>query len=498
MKAKPTHILVNNLLAMSAVTLQLWTQSAHAEIELIARGQISGTYTDMASETATTLESSVVGNRLGGLGSGLAYAGGTTFLALPDRGPNATTYNTAVDNTTSFIPRFHTLTLNLAPSESDAALPFVLTPMLHDTTLLSSYLPLYYSNGAAYGLPSGVPALNALDRTYYFTGRSDNFDAGKNSLNSNNARLDPEGIRVSNDGDSIYITDEYGPYVYQFDRNSGRRTRVYKLPEIFAATKLSAVGDTEISGNTVGRVANKGMEGLAITPDGRYLLGAMQSPLLQDGGTSAPYTRLVKIDTYTGNVQQYAYELTNIGTAAKPKYGTISEVLAINNTDFLVDERDGKGLGDNSDAAFKKLFRISLNGATEVSSVIGSANLVGKAVSKTLFLDLVSTLSTYGYAAKDIPAKIEGIAFGQDVTVGTQTRHTLFIANDNDFLSTITDSNHAEGIDNPNQFFVFAFDDNELPGLVKQRIKTDSRGNDDDHHGRRQDNGWLLNWLFGR
>ena len=31
-------------------------------------------------------------------------------------------------------------------------------------------------------------------------------------------------------------------------------------------------------------LTNKGMEGLAITPDGKTLVGAMQSPLIQDGG----------------------------------------------------------------------------------------------------------------------------------------------------------------------------------------------------------------------
>src|SRR5262245_1454158 len=107
-------------LAMAA-TLALG-HSAHAEIELIATSKISGTYTDMATETATPLESGVLGNRLGGLGSGFTYAGGNTFLALPDRGPNAVSYNAAIDNTTSFIPRFHTFTMNLAPSEAGAAL----------------------------------------------------------------------------------------------------------------------------------------------------------------------------------------------------------------------------------------------------------------------------------------------------------------------------------------------------------------------------------------
>ena len=34
----------------------------------------------------------------------------------------------------------------------------------------------------------------------------------------------------------------------------------------------------------IGRQANRGMEGLAITPNGRTLVGIMQNALLQDNG----------------------------------------------------------------------------------------------------------------------------------------------------------------------------------------------------------------------
>ncbi len=76
---------------------------------------------------------------LGGIGSGLAWAGGNTFLALPDRGPNATAYTggSAVDNTTSYIARFQTVTLNLTATPS-GGLPYTLTPTLTGTTLLYS------------------------------------------------------------------------------------------------------------------------------------------------------------------------------------------------------------------------------------------------------------------------------------------------------------------------------------------------------------------------
>jgi hypothetical protein len=78
---------------------------AHATVDLIAIGSVSGTYEDLSIETAPPLENGVAGNRLGGLGSGIAYAGGTTFLTVPDRGPNAVSFNAAIDNTASYINR---------------------------------------------------------------------------------------------------------------------------------------------------------------------------------------------------------------------------------------------------------------------------------------------------------------------------------------------------------------------------------------------------------
>jgi hypothetical protein len=463
------------------VWLVLFACIAYADPKLIAIGTVSGLYQDFAEQTAGPLENGLPGNRLGGIGSGLAYAGDNTFLAIPDRGPNATPYQSLVDNTVSYISRFHTFKLSLAPSDPGSALPFTLTPMLTRTTLLSSRTPLYYGTGSAVGLGSGVPALNKIDHTHYFTGRSDNFDPLQASTNPVDARFDPESIRLSNDGKSVFISDEYGPYVYQFDRSSGRRIRVYELPSNLAITNLSPQGDVEIADNKVGRISNKGMEGLAITPDGRTLVGIMQANLEQDATNSL---RIVTIDIETGNTHEFAYQLTD-GSGA-------SEILAINNHQFLVDERDGKGLGDKplptdkpSKAEVKKLYLIDLNGAQDVSGVSG--DLSKYAVGKTFFLDIVSKLNTAGMDSLFIPSKLEGIAFGQDVVIGGATKHTLYVANDNDFLGVIADPTDPanEIIENPNQFFVFAFDDNDLPGFVPQRIKSFSSGHDkDDDHDR--------------
>lgn len=183
-----------------AAPAALASPPAQAQFSLIARGSIAGTASD-ASGLTGVLENGTAANLLGGLGSGLAWAGGNIFLALPDRGPNATTWNAGLDNTTSYAARFSTLELGLVATPG-STLPFALTPTLSSTTLLYSDTPLTYAAGATALLPNTA-------NEFYFSGRSDNFDATQSSLNPNNARLDPEALRISKDGRSVFVSDEY-------------------------------------------------------------------------------------------------------------------------------------------------------------------------------------------------------------------------------------------------------------------------------------------------
>jgi hypothetical protein len=429
---------------------------AQAQVALIAKGTLTssraGEYKDL-SGLKGTLENGAPADLLGGLGSGIAYVSGDTFLSVPDRGPNAVSYNSSIDDTVTYIPRVQTIRMNLEKNKG-TGLPYTIAPKLEDTTLLWSLLPLVYGNGTAYGVPSGAPKQNTFLK-HYFTGRSDNFDPSQNSGDVRDARLDPESIRVSNDGLTFFVSDEYGPYVYQFLRCTGERIRTFELPKGFDVAHPGTTTDTETAANSTGRVPNKGMEGLALTPDGRHLLGILQTATLEDinaGGAGAKLLRMALIDIPTGKtVHEYGYLLTT-GSG-------VSDIVALNNHEFLVDERDGKGLGDGSKAKVKQLFKIDIANATDITGMDGNAAATA-AVPKTLFLDIVKVLGDNGVTPDMVPSKIEGLAFGPDVKQNGMTVHTLWVANDNDFLQ---DYDGVAG-SNPNQFFVFGFKDTDLAG----------------------------------
>ncbi len=441
----------------------------HAQPTLIARGTLTssraGYYKDL-SGLNYTLENGVPANLLGGLGSGLTYVSGNTFLAVPDRGPNAVSYNSLIDDTVSYIERFHTIEMKLQPNKG--SLPFTIEPRLVDTTLLHALLPLSYGSGTPFGVPSGVPPLNTFFR-HYFTGRSDNFNPDQSSADPLDARLDAESIRVSNDGHTVFISDEYGPYVYQFSRQTGERLRSFRLPDEFYVAHPDTTTTTEQGENVSGRVPNKGMEGLAITPDGRTLVGILQAATIQDanlGKAAKKLLRIAVIDIAQGKtVHEYAYALTT-GSG-------VSDISALNDHEFLVDERDGNGLGDGSVAAVKQIFKIDLKGATDITGMDGTT-AVQYAVAKTLFLDIVQVLNHNGITSDQIPAKLEGITFGPDVEMKGKKLHTLWVANDNDFLQDFNNVPNS----NPNQYFVFGFTDADLGGsvYVPQRVHGEDEG----------------------
>ena len=261
--------------------------------------------------------------------------------------------------------------------------------------------------------------------------------------------FDSEGLVAMPDG-TFYVSDEYGPYIWHFDA-TGKKIGGYSPFDGTLPVELKK------------RTPNQGMEGLTITPDGTTLVGLMQSAINQSdlAGVNAKTvtaTRIVTVTLATGELHEYIYQLSDPGT----KGIASSEITAVSNTEFLVDERDGN-LAPAANS--KMIYSIDLSGATDVgplstvpgttydgatgglqlpgtiekfvtdqgaalSTAAARTKLIGAGitpVTKTLKLDLTATLAKLNAA---------GTFFGHDKIEGIYPIDggaKLMISNDSDF-----------------------------------------------------------------
>lgn len=243
--------------------------------------------------------------------------------------------------------------------------------------------------------------------------------------------MDPEGFVLNPKTGTMLVSDEYGPSVREFSR-SGELLRTFTTPANLLPRNAGS-GDKNFAddtGNTAGKRTNRGFEGLAISPDGKYAFAMLQSAMLDEGGGSGMMNRIVKFDIATGQaVAQYAYEMKRSGQGQG-----ISALVAINDHEFYVLERNNRGVGVGAEfaTADKEVYRIDLTGATDVSNiplVAGSVYTKVKKSGPVLDLD-ANTLAALGGKA---PEKFEGLAIGPRLNNGS---YLLLTGTDNDYSVT--------------------------------------------------------------
>jgi hypothetical protein len=252
--------------------------------------------------------------------------------------------------------------------------------------------------------------------------------------------FDPEGIVVNPRTGHLLLSDEYGPSVIEIN-GAGRLVRRYELPSnVLPRNALSGVvNHANDTGNTAGKRTNRGFEGLAISPDGRTLYAMLQSAMLDEGGSSGTVNRIVAFDTRTARpLAQYAYRMEGSSQGRG-----ISALVAINDREFLVLERNNRGLGVDADLANpnKKVFRIDLTGATDVTglnlatALPGSWTPVTKVSAPWLDLAAATTLAHPSLAALGgvSPEKWEGLTVGPRLNDGS---YLVLAGTDNDYSVT--------------------------------------------------------------
>jgi hypothetical protein len=191
------------------------------------------------------------------------------------------------------------------------------------------------------------------------------------------ADFDIESIQIL--GDSVWLGDEFGPYLIRADRR-GKVTGVFETRldgQVLRSPDHFTVTAPAVPGGTVATLArrSRGFEGMAASPDGRFLYPMLEGPLwnatakaweTRDGKETV---RILEFDvqqaSFTGRVMRYGLEQAG---------NNIGDFNMIDANTALVIERDN-GEGDaalacegaarsdcfNVPARFKRVYKIDLS-----------------------------------------------------------------------------------------------------------------------------------------
>ncbi|MVM29229.1 esterase-like activity of phytase family protein [Spirosoma sp. HMF4905] len=281
---------------------------------------------------ATSPNGTVIYN--GGFGSAIAqdHNDPTVFYLLTDRGPNAagSAANSIIFGKADFTPqigRFHVVGNQL---------------VLEKTILLKNA-----AGQPLTGLPNPIGQGNTGEIALDLNGQT---------IAPNADGIDSEGLVLASDG-TFWISDEYGPHIAHFDANGKTIERINPFG--------SGTGGRTLPKVLARRRPNRGMEGLTITPDGKTLVGLMQSPMYNPSSgatTGSVVLRVVTFEIATGVTKQYVYLMENASLTG------CSDIAAITNTTFLALERDGDYGGNPAKpATFKRIYKFDIAGATDIS-----------------------------------------------------------------------------------------------------------------------------------
>lgn len=281
------------------------------------------------------------------------------FYALTDRGPNAK-YKGSAGKGKQFMTPDYTPRIGLFELQTDGSIAKVEEILLKDR-----------SGKAISGLPNPAALGGTKEVAYDKHGElilvnpNQAYDKTNNPTRTDIYGLDSEGIAALKDG-TFWISDEYGPHIVHYDANGVEIDRI----NAFSQDDRNTI---KINGKTIRlpaefakRRANRGMEGLAITSDQTTLVGIMQSSMdnPDKSGRKTDLTRIVTVNLKTGKVAQYLYR-------QQKAQNSNSGIVAINNHEFYVIERDGK-FAKKTPNAQKHIYKIDLSTATNLETVANS------------------------------------------------------------------------------------------------------------------------------
>ncbi|MER9349302.1 esterase-like activity of phytase family protein [Mesorhizobium sp. M7A.F.Ca.US.010.02.1.1] len=374
---------------------------------------------------------------------------------LPDRGYN-------VVGTTDYRPRLNTIGIEFMPTALGAA-PAAGQEQTGVKATLADTMLLTDDKGAD---ATGLDPLNGVRAASGDMPILPQADNGK-------LALDNEAIVRLPDG-SMFISDEYGPNIYRFSADGHLLSATqppaalvpmrHGTPNFASDNPGPGAAEPDPKDPETGRQNNQGLEGMAMTPDGKFLIAVLQSAPRQDGGDS-PATRqntraLVYDASDLGHLKlahEYVVPLPVFKDAkGKTKVAAQSEIVALSDQTFLMLARDsgnGQGLKGHT-SLYRQVNVVDLSTATDIAG--GAFDAADKPVAPkgvvdpsvtpaklTPFIDINDSaeLGRFGLhngAPNDqdnLSEKWEAMSVVSVLDPKLPDDYFLFVANDNDFLA---------------------------------------------------------------
>ncbi|HZJ17094.1 MAG TPA: esterase-like activity of phytase family protein [Chthoniobacteraceae bacterium] len=345
-----------------------------------------------------------------GLASGLERLAGNHFLSVSDRGPNFTVTAGRVFPLPVYTPTIHLLKI------------------VGDSIQIKWALPITANDA---GDPvTGIPNSATEDSVPLA-------DASGTPLPYNPNGMDVEDIHTLPGGGYI-VVEEYSPSVVIVNANGKVVTRYTPHGKTLAGASYQ-VSDT-FPAILSQRRANRGFEGVAVSPDGTTAWTATQSPL-GPTGANAPtrdsrIVRLIRMDiTDPLDVQVTGQFLVKMSPVATYPAGNTQRALKfsaitwVTENKFLFLERSDELLsGVNIGGA--KLLLVDIASATNIHGTAVADTLTPEAVNTDLAaLGITPATSTVVFSNEQTPEitdfKLEGLAI--------LNSNKVAISNDNDF-----------------------------------------------------------------
>lgn len=382
------------------------------------------------------------------------------LYTLPDRGPNDVGN---VVGTVNYFGRLHISNITFNPGNASTNLPQATASQNQVTITPTGGFLLKDANGANFtGRDPGTGTITRGGIVY---------PSPASGPGAGLISLDAEAVAFRRDG-SFYISDEYAASIYYFGADGRQIGAIQTVPALLPVT-AGATNFNSVAAPTSGRRNNQGLEGMTISPTGNRLITVLQSATVQDTNGSNQQTR--------NNTRVLVYDISSNATPARPvghyvlqlptftqagsgaavnRTAAQSEILALNDNQFLVLARDGIGRGAGDSATnspvYKSVLLVDTTGATNLAGTqfetsaapIATNGVLNSTITPVQQIQLVNllnpvqlgrfgmNLNTAPSSATSLSEKQEAMALVPVLEEGKPQDFFLFIGNDNDFQAS--------------------------------------------------------------